>query len=112
MLKDIDQLLEDYKAKGISYSTTKAHQGYLEDFKKSKIAMLMKQAQAEGINTASGQEREAHAHEEYVTLLKNIQTATENESKERFLLRSLELEIEIWRTQQANERAERKLLGG
>jgi len=112
MLKDIDQLLDDYKTKGLMYSTAKAHQGYLEDFKKSKIAMLMKEAQAQGINTASGQEREAYSHDEYVDLLKNIRTATENESKGRFLLRSLELEIEIWRTQQANERQERKLLGG
>ena len=112
MFKDIDQLLEDYKAQGVIYSTIKAHQGYLEDFKKSKIAMLMKQAQSEGINTASGQEREAYAHDDYVALLKSIETATESESKERFLLRSLELEIEIWRTQQANERQERKLLGG
>jgi hypothetical protein len=108
----IEQLLVEFRDAGDNYSTAKAHLVYLEDFKKSKIAILMKTAQKLGIQTASGQEREAYAHEEYMELLEAIKTATESESKLKFLLRKIEMEIEVWRTTQANERMERRAYGG
>jgi hypothetical protein len=108
----IEELLNDWRQISEAYSTSKAHFGYLEDFKKSKLAMLMKEAQLNGIQTTSGQEREAYAHKEYVDLLVAIQIANEQEAKDRFTLRGIELEIEVWRTLQANERMERKAYGG
>ena len=110
-MNNIESLLGQYRDFSDEYSTAKAHLSYLEEFKKSKIAMLMKAAQKLGITTASGQEREAYAHEEYVQLLEAIQEATATESKLKFLLRKIEMEIEVWRTQQANERMERKAYG-
>ena len=108
----IEQLLVEFRDAGDNYSTAKAHLVYVEDFKKSKIAILMKEAQRLGIQTASGQEREAYAHKVYLELLDAIKSATETESKLKFLLRRIEMEIEVWRTTQANERMERRAYGG
>ena len=49
-MNNIESLLGQYRDFSDEYSTAKAHLSYLEEFKKSKIAMLMKAAQKLGIS--------------------------------------------------------------
>lgn len=108
---EIEELLVEFRDVAESYAKSKAHLTYLEEFKKAKVAMLMKVAQSKGVQTASGQEREAYSHDEYIDLLNKIREATESETRDKFVLRKIEMEIEVWRTNQANERMERKAYG-
>ena len=61
------------------------------------------------METAIGaQEREAYAHPEMVELLKGLQAAVEIEEKLKWDITAAEMRVEIWRTEQANNRAEGK----
>ena len=108
---NIEELLVDFRNVSEAYSKSKAHLTYLEEFKKAKLAILMKVALAKGIQTAAGQEREAYASAEYGKLLETIRDATEEETRDKFMLKKIEMEIEVWRTIQANERMERQAYG-
>lgn len=93
------------------YAVAKAQRVYLEEFRKSKKAMLMKCAELEGTHTAAAQEREAYADPEYVELLKGLQAAVQEEERLKWLLISAQAKIESWRTIEANKRYEGKVLG-
>ncbi len=83
---------------------------YLEEFKKTKKAMLMQQA-AEGnpSMTIGVQEREAYAHPEYLELLEGYRVAIENDEKARFGVLAAQITVDAWRTQESNQRAMGKL---
>lgn len=93
------------------YAKAKADRVYLEHFRKSKRAMLMKQAEVDGERTGVAQEREAYADQEYIDLLKGLQAATETEALMYWELRITEMQFEAWRTRQANQRAEQARYG-
>jgi len=86
------------------YGEAKAQRIYLEEFRKSKKAMLMRDALLNGIEAANHQEREAYSNPEYLSLLKGLATAIEKEETLRWQLESHRLEIEIWRTREATNR--------
>ena len=92
------------RAKAAKYGEAKAQRVYLEEFRRSKKAMLMKDCLHMGIEAANAQEREALADPEYVQLLKGLAVAVENEETLRWELEAARLTIEIWRTRQATER--------
>lgn len=105
-------MLELYRQLAERYAPARATRGYLEDYKKSCLAMLMKDAEREKkITTTSGQEREAYAHPTYMKLLEDLRVAVHEEEKLRYHLKSVELQIELYRTKSANERAERRAYG-
>jgi hypothetical protein len=108
---DIEELLERYRKLADMYAPAKAQRGYLEDYKKSCIAMLMKDALKGGHASAAAQEREAAANPVYIKLLDDLKIAVHEEEKIRYHMKAVEWEIEIWRTKQANERAERRAYG-
>jgi len=108
---DIEELLERYRQLADRYAPARATRGYLEDYKKSCLAMLMKDAERGGHKTAAAQEREAAAHVTYQKLLEDLRDAVQEEEKVRYHLKAVELEIEIFRTKSANERAERRAYG-
>jgi hypothetical protein len=85
------------------FAKAKAERVYLEEYRKSLKALLMKRSLEESIGA---QEREAYAHEEYQKLLKGLQAAVEVEEKLRWDLIAAQARVEIWRTEQANLRAE------
>jgi hypothetical protein len=87
------------------FADAKAQRVYLEEFRKSKKALLMKQS----IEGALGaQERDAYAHAEYVELLKGLKEAVAIEEKLRWDLIAAQARVDIWRTEQANLRLEGK----
>lgn len=87
-----------------AYGEAKAQRTYLEEFKRSKRAMLMKDCMAMGVEAANAQEREALADPEYIALLQGLAAAIEKEETLKWELEAARLEIEIWRTRQATER--------
>jgi hypothetical protein len=87
------------------FAKAKAERTYIEQYRKSLKAILMKRSN----ETALGaQEREAYAHAEMLELIKGLQAAVEIEEKLKWDITAAEMRVEIWRTEQANNRAEGK----
>ena len=97
--KAIDYILSN----GRTFAKAKAERTYIEEYRKSLKAILMKRSTE---NAIGAQERDAYAHPEYQELLKGLKEAVEIEEKLRWDLVAAQAVVEIWRTQQANARAE------
>ena len=93
--------LDFLKVSAKAYAKAKAERIYLDEFRKSKKAILMR---ASGDQSAAAQERDAYAHPEYQGLLLGLKAAVEEEENLRWKIASAELQISIWQTQSANSR--------
>lgn len=96
------------------YASAKADRVYLENFRKSKKAMLMAEAETKDpdrYKSAASQEAYAYRHADYLELLQGLKQATEVEEYRRWQLKSREMRFEEWRTNQANQRQESKRYG-
>lgn len=102
----VDYLLRNAK----KFSNARAERIYLEEFRKSKKALLMKEAMLNGFESAVAQEREAYAHPDYLELLKGIRDAVQIEEELRWHMVAAQARVEIWRSQEATARNESKLL--
>jgi hypothetical protein len=104
--KDINAAVDYLYIHGAKYAEAKGHRVYLEEYRKSQKAMLMKAALSDGrAKTAAAAEIEAYADSAYVEVLKGLQAATEAEETLRWGLVSAQARIEVYRTQSANDRA-------
>ncbi len=78
------------------YASAKSDRVHLQEFRKSKKAMLM--------NTKTGPQHEresyAYAHKEYLEVLEGIKIALKKEETLRWQMKAAELKIEMWRSQQ------------
>ena len=83
------------------FAKAKAERIYIENFLRSKKSILMASAKS---TTISGAEAEAYAHPEYIGLLNGLKEAVETEENIKWMLTAAQLKVEIWRTQQANDR--------
>lgn len=111
-MSDIERLMHEYREKVKDYAKARSQRTYVEEFKKSKLAILMRQADRDGLfKTAAAQEREALASDEYVALLEALRDAVEAEERLRYDMRSIEMQAEVWRTLRADERFEKKAYG-
>ena len=100
--KAVDYIL----ANASKFAKAKAERVYIEEYRKSLKALLMKRSLEE---TIGAQEREAYAHDEYKQLLQGLKAAVEVEEKLRWDLIAAQARVEIWRSEQANMRAEGKI---
>ena len=64
----------------------------------------MKDALTKGVEAANAQEREAYAHPEYVALLEGLAAAIEQEEIIKWGMEAARMKVDLWRTEQANER--------
>ena len=99
--KAIDFIFEN----GKKFAKAKAERIYLEEYRKSLKAILMKRSLESAIGA---QEREAYAHDEYQQLLMGIRAAVEAEEELRWSLVAAQARVEVWRSQEATNRAEGK----
>lgn len=83
------------------FAEAKATRVYLEEYRKSKKAILMGESESRSLGA---QERDAYAHEDYVALLEGLRVAIEEEERIRWELVAAQARIEIWRSEQANNR--------
>jgi hypothetical protein len=102
-LRDPHKAVDYVIANSGKFAQAKAQRVYLEEFRKSKKALLM--AQSNG-KTVSDREAYAYAHEDYLALLGGIKAAVEVEEDLRWKLIAAQARVEIWRTQSANNRAQ------
>jgi len=86
------------------YAKAKAQRIYIEQFRKSKKAILMRDFEALQLKTQSEREQYAYAHPDYIALLEGLRDAVRVEEKCKWALEKFKIEFEYWRTTQANER--------
>lgn len=106
-----EQRLAELRQMSTDFAKAYSERNYLEEMKKSKLAILMKKAEMDGHKTAAAQEREARADAEYLALLLGLKEATEVSERLRWHLEVAKLGVAVWQTQNANERAERRAYG-
>ncbi len=101
---------EQLRAVAAEYAKAEANRVYLSEFRKSKKAALMKQAETANSSLSGvAQEREAYAHHEYMELLEGLKEATEKAVYLRWELEVCKMRFEAWRTQESTKRAEMNL---
>lgn len=84
----------------MTFAKAKAERIYIEQFRKSKKALLMNQIEGpEHIRDSF-----AYSHPEYLEVLEGLKQAVENEEAIRWRIVAAQAKIEIWRSQQANNR--------
>jgi hypothetical protein len=99
-----EKAAQTIRDKAPAYGEAKAQRVYLEEFRKSKKALLMKDALKLGVEAANAQEREAYADPAYHQLLNGLAQAIEQEETLKWELEAARLDIEIWRTREATNR--------
>lgn len=82
------------------FAQAKANRVYIENFLRSKKSLLM--SEIEG--AVNAKEAYAYAHPEYRELLEGLKAAVEAEETLKWKMTAAELAIEIWRSEQANNR--------
>jgi hypothetical protein len=100
-MRDPDKAVDYIIANAGKFAAAKAQRVYLEEFRKSKKALLMAHSTAK---TVSEREQYAYAHEDYLGLLGGLKAAVEVEEKLKWDLEAARLRVEIWRTKSANNR--------
>ena len=85
------------------FAKAKAQRLYLEEFRKTKKALLMRETDGKAV---ADREAYAYSHPDYITLLEGYRVAVEAEETFRFKLKAAELHVEIWRSKEASNRAE------
>lgn len=108
---DMEHLIDQYRTLADKYAPAKATREYIEEYKKSLLALLMKDAERNSVTSAAGQERDARARTEYLELLNQLRDAVFEEEKLRYHMKAVEIEIDMWRTKEASARAERRMYG-
>jgi hypothetical protein len=101
--KAVDYLI----ANAGKFAAAKSDRVYLEEFRKSKKALLMAQSTE---SAANAREQFAYAHPEYLSLLDGLKSAVEVEEKLKWDMVAAQARIEIWRTEQANNRNQDRTL--
>lgn len=107
----MEEMLERFRQLADRVADWKPRREYLDEYKKSLLSLLMKDAERSGVTSAVGQERDARCRPEYLKLLDELQSAMKEEVKALYHLKAVEIEIEVWRTKSANARAERRAYG-
>ena len=90
-------------ANSTKYAEAKANRVYIEEFRKSKKALLMNQCEEKASNA---REQFAYSHPEYIKLLEGLRAAIEKEESIKWRMEAERLSIEIWRSQEASNRAD------
>ena len=93
------QLIHDT---GPRLAKAKAERVYLEEYRKSLKAILMKGSNEKAANM---QERDAYADPQYQQLLDGLKAAVHGEEALRWRMVEAQAAIEVWRSQEASNRA-------
>ena len=102
----IEETLNYIRDKAQPHAEALANRDYLKEFRKSKKAMLINEAEIKGIKGAQQRESYAYANEQYIELLEGLKVATERESYLRHQIKAAELRIDVWRSQYSRQKAE------
>jgi len=102
--KDINDAVTHIYTHGMKYAEAKGELTYLEEFRKSKKAMLMKTAMENGCKSVAAAEMEAYADVEYIELIKGLGVAVEKAEGLRWGLVAAQARVDVWRSLEASNR--------
>lgn len=105
MTDPLERRLQELRDLADEFAEAESKRVYLEAFKHSKLAILMKEFEGR-YSTVAAQEREARAHPEYLELLEGLREATHIAERARWHLRIAERGSSLYQTQEATKRAE------
>ena len=88
---------------GAEYAKAKSDRVYLELFRKTKKAQLMILSDSK---TVAEREAYAYAHAEMKTVIDQLREAVDKEEALKAMLDAAKLRIEVWRSEQANNRGQ------
>ena len=93
------------------YAVAEANKVYMEELRKTIKAEEMKAAEnrSSEYKTAAMQEREAYASPRYKQHLEALQEAVRVREEYRWMLIAAQARIEVWRSQEASNRAQDKM---
>jgi hypothetical protein len=103
MKHDPNDAIEYIFKHGKAYAKAKAERVYIEEYRKSLKAILMRRSLETAVNA---QERDAYSNDEYVALLAGLRAAVETEEEIRWGLVAAQARIDVWRSQEASARTE------
>lgn len=104
--KDINEAVTFLYTHGKKYAEAKAHKGYLDNYTKALISSLSIKFIAEGKAKSMAQaEAMAYADESYDIHIRGLKEAVEAEEGLKWSLTSAEARIDVWRSQEASNRA-------
>lgn len=106
----IEKRMQELREQAREYAKAAADRAYLDEYKKSHLAIIMKRYEHDYPSVAA-QEREARADGEYLKTLEGLKAATEAAERLGWELRISMKGADLWQTAQANERAERRGYG-
>lgn len=105
IFKALDYLRDSAPA----YAKAKANRVYLEEYRKSLKAIIMKEVEPK-FPSAAAQEREAYADDRYRQLLGGLRQAVEDEERLRWRIVAAQAKIEVWRSLESSRRIETKTI--
>ena len=99
--KDAEAAVEYIKINAKHLAKAKSDRIYLEQFRKTKKALLMNETEG----SDKTREAYAYAHPEYKEVLDGLREAVRQEESIKWKMVAAQQKIEVWRTQQANNRS-------
>lgn len=105
---EIQKALDYLRDNAEAAAKARAERLYLEEYRKSLKATLMKELSLSGMSVAA-QEVEAYAHQRYRQHLEAIRQAVEIDEKHRFMLSAAGAKIDAWRTAKSYSKSMGKL---
>ncbi len=102
--EEVEKALDYLRDQSSVAAAARANRLYLEEYRKSLKAILMDERK---LDSLGAQERYAYSHHRYLGHLDTLKDAIELDEKYRFLIEAAKVKLEIWRSQQANERSSR-----
>lgn len=100
---DIEKAVAYLAANARKAAQAKAERIYLEEFRKTVKAQIMRETPGESLG---GQESRAYSDSRYTQHLQAMREAIERDEYNRWMMIAAQAKIEAWRTQQANARVE------
>lgn len=98
--RDAEKAADWIRDNATQIAEAKANRVYLEEYRKSIKAILF--CSMEG--SAAERENKSYAHEKYTNHLNDLKNGVIADEELRALKCAAEMKIEVWRTQQANQR--------
>jgi uncharacterized protein (DUF2252 family) len=103
---DIEKCVDYLRDNAIKAASAKANRIYLEEFRKTIKAEIMRENEDESLGA---QEAIAYADPRYREHLNVMKDAIQEDERFRWMMVAAEAKIEAWRTQSSNHRALGKL---
>lgn len=104
--EDLDKAVEWLTSNGRNAAKARSEREYLDAYTRVLKSSIMRENPSESLGA---QEARAYADPRYLTHLKALEEATFMDEGLRWRRSAEEIKVEIWRSQQANERALAKL---